>query len=222
MATIASPPKAKGGQYQIQSGDTLWDIAKAVYGDPLRWKEIAKANGIENANRIKPGQTIVLPGTEPTPTPRANPKRGVPVPRSKPPTIAERPSQMGPTDAVPPLPPPSTGAERPLGKPNRGDLTADMLAEGPTDPEMAAADAMDYDEWMAKGRHRVPDTGMPAAKVTPEIASGESFANRQRSQAINMEMIANGGVLKPRRNPARMGAKKPNPLSTLLQALMSQ
>lgn len=47
--------------YEVQSGDTLWGIAKRVYGDPLQWRAIARANSLANPNMIRPGQRLQLP-----------------------------------------------------------------------------------------------------------------------------------------------------------------
>lgn len=51
------------GTRTVRKGDTLWDIAEAVYGNPLRWKAIYEANRqiIAQPNLIYPGQTLVLP-----------------------------------------------------------------------------------------------------------------------------------------------------------------
>ena len=48
--------------YTIQSGDTLWGIAKKYYGSGTEYKRLAEANRdqIPNPNLIYPGQTIVL------------------------------------------------------------------------------------------------------------------------------------------------------------------
>jgi putative chitinase len=48
-------------QHVVKSGDTLSAIAKQYYGDTSRAKDIAKANGIENPDRIQVGWTLVLP-----------------------------------------------------------------------------------------------------------------------------------------------------------------
>lgn len=49
--------------YTIQSGDTLWGIAKKYYGSGTEYKRLAEANRdqIPNPNLIYPGQTIVIP-----------------------------------------------------------------------------------------------------------------------------------------------------------------
>lgn len=50
-----------GGYYQVKPGDTLWDLAKAVYGDGSRWKEIADANPGLTSRGLNPGSQIKLP-----------------------------------------------------------------------------------------------------------------------------------------------------------------
>jgi len=52
---------AAGGTYTVKKGDTFIKIAREVYGDPSRMKDIIAANpGIE-PRKLKVGQTIVLP-----------------------------------------------------------------------------------------------------------------------------------------------------------------
>ena len=59
--TNASP--ALGFGYEVQKGDTLSKIAKTVYGDAGRWKEIWEANKaqIPNPDLIHPGQQLSMP-----------------------------------------------------------------------------------------------------------------------------------------------------------------
>lgn len=63
------------GTYRVRRGDNLSAIAAGLGVDR---NELARANGIRNANRIQPGQTLKLPGkatevarAEPTPPPAA-------------------------------------------------------------------------------------------------------------------------------------------------------
>jgi nucleoid-associated protein YgaU len=51
-------------KYVVKSGDTLSKIAKEVYGDGNRWREILEANKdqIENPSVIRPGWELQLPG----------------------------------------------------------------------------------------------------------------------------------------------------------------
>lgn len=51
-------------KYTIQAGDTLGSIAKKIYKDPMKYKEIAEANHIANPNVISVGQELILPGIE--------------------------------------------------------------------------------------------------------------------------------------------------------------
>lgn len=52
--------------YKIKKGDTLWSIAKRVYGDGSKYKELAEMNGISNPNKIYAGATLSLPGDNKT------------------------------------------------------------------------------------------------------------------------------------------------------------
>lgn len=75
--------------YQVKQGQSLWTIAKA---NPLpgvsvteRIRQIAAASGIKNANKIKAGQVITIPGGKETtvdiPNPRMRPEPKPPAPR---------------------------------------------------------------------------------------------------------------------------------------------
>jgi nucleoid-associated protein YgaU len=57
-----SAPKLGFG-YEVQPGDSLSKIAKQVYGDATRWKEIWEANkaSIPNPDLIHPGQQLSMP-----------------------------------------------------------------------------------------------------------------------------------------------------------------
>ncbi|MFC1528588.1 LysM peptidoglycan-binding domain-containing protein [Candidatus Latescibacterota bacterium] len=47
--------------YVVKKGDTLWDIAIRLYGDPSKWITICEMNPeIKNPNMIYPGQTIII------------------------------------------------------------------------------------------------------------------------------------------------------------------
>jgi nucleoid-associated protein YgaU len=49
--------------YTVKKGDCLWFIAGKVYGNPLKWPKIYKANKgkIKNPDRIDPGQVLEIP-----------------------------------------------------------------------------------------------------------------------------------------------------------------
>ena len=54
-----------GSTYTVKSGDSLWKIAKQLYGSGADWKKIYEANKDvigSNPNLIYPGQTFTIPG----------------------------------------------------------------------------------------------------------------------------------------------------------------
>ena len=50
--------------YTVVGGDSLSKIAKKIYGDASRWKDIFEANKdtIKNPDLIHPGQVLKIPG----------------------------------------------------------------------------------------------------------------------------------------------------------------
>lgn len=50
--------------YTVVGGDSLSKIAKKIYGDAGRWREIFEANKdtIKNPDMIHPGQVLKIPG----------------------------------------------------------------------------------------------------------------------------------------------------------------
>lgn len=92
-------------RYQVKPGQTLWEIAKA---NPIPGKTvtetikiIADASGIKNANKIKAGQVITIPGGEETtvdiPLPRMRPE---PAPAPIPPKLEGAPPGVGANQAA--------------------------------------------------------------------------------------------------------------------------
>ena len=47
--------------YTVRRGDTLSSIAAAAYGDPSKWREVAKANAITDPRRVEPGRVLRVP-----------------------------------------------------------------------------------------------------------------------------------------------------------------
>ncbi len=49
--------------YEVRSGDSLSKIAKRVYGDAGKWRQIFEANTdkLKDPDRIFPGQVLVIP-----------------------------------------------------------------------------------------------------------------------------------------------------------------
>ena len=53
-------------KYVVKPGDTLGKIAKELYGDGSRWREILEANKeqIKDPNLIRPGWELLIPGLD--------------------------------------------------------------------------------------------------------------------------------------------------------------
>jgi nucleoid-associated protein YgaU len=62
-ATTAARPAASGETYTVQSGDSLWRIAKRSLGDESRWREIFELNRntLKSPDRLAIGQVLKLP-----------------------------------------------------------------------------------------------------------------------------------------------------------------
>ncbi len=55
------PVSYSANSYVVQKGDTLWSIAKRVYNDGRRWRDIQSANPGVQPSRLRVGQQILLP-----------------------------------------------------------------------------------------------------------------------------------------------------------------
>lgn len=56
--------QAAAHQYTVKKGDSLATVAKDVYGDASKWKQVYEANKdqVQNPDRIYPGQVLEIPG----------------------------------------------------------------------------------------------------------------------------------------------------------------
>jgi len=52
------PAPSKFGTVKVAEGDTLYRIAKRVYGDGSRWSEIATLNNLSDGKALKPGREL--------------------------------------------------------------------------------------------------------------------------------------------------------------------
>ena len=117
-------PTAPGETYVVKKGDTLWGIAKGLLSDPVLWPRIWEQNPfITDPNRIFPGDTLAVPGSEAVPTEPA-PVATAPVPepskevqaevKAPPPTPVAPPAPPAPPEVrqveIPPVPPASERA----------------------------------------------------------------------------------------------------------------
>ena len=62
MAKAASR-EAESKTYVARRGDTLWDIAKQIYGDPYQYRRLFEANPrvLASPEHIFPGQVLRVP-----------------------------------------------------------------------------------------------------------------------------------------------------------------
>ena len=71
----------ENNRWHVYAGDCLWNIAKSVYNNPYRWREIADANGIpQSSGIIYPHQLLALPGITPGYGGGGNPNASPPSP----------------------------------------------------------------------------------------------------------------------------------------------
>jgi nucleoid-associated protein YgaU len=63
-STVSGP--VAGTTYTVQKGDTLQKISQKFYGTTKNWYKIYKANTdvLKGPDKIRPGQTITIPGAE--------------------------------------------------------------------------------------------------------------------------------------------------------------
>lgn len=59
--SVETPEKPT--KYLVKKGDSLWRIAGKVYGNPLKWPRIYRANKekIKNPNKIYPNMVLTIP-----------------------------------------------------------------------------------------------------------------------------------------------------------------
>ena len=56
-----NPAVTENKTHTVQSGDTLWGIAKKYYGNGAQYPKIASANNVANPNVIQVGQVLAIP-----------------------------------------------------------------------------------------------------------------------------------------------------------------
>lgn len=66
VVPVPVPRAPSAGIHVLQPGDTLQSVSQQHFGTTRRWPEIARLNNITNADRIREGQRLRLPGEETT------------------------------------------------------------------------------------------------------------------------------------------------------------
>lgn len=61
ISAASTEGKPKQKEYTVVSGDNLWNIATAMYGNGYKWVEIAGANKLVNPDLIHAGNVLTLP-----------------------------------------------------------------------------------------------------------------------------------------------------------------
>ncbi len=58
-----TPTSGTHRTYTVKSGDTLWAIAKEIYGSGTKYQKIFEANTdqLDDPDKIRPGQVLVIP-----------------------------------------------------------------------------------------------------------------------------------------------------------------
>ena len=81
---------SNGMHYTIKKGDNLWNLAKKYLGNGANYTQIMKANGWANPNQlIKPGDVIIIPGTQSTSVPQRPSNRVVALRDYKAPSVLD-------------------------------------------------------------------------------------------------------------------------------------
>lgn len=79
-----------GMHYTIKKGDNLWNLAKKYLGNGANYTQIMKANGWTNPNQIiRPGDVIIIPGTQSTSVPQRTSNRVVALRDYKAPSVLD-------------------------------------------------------------------------------------------------------------------------------------
>ncbi len=83
-----TPPSSRTVEYVVQPDDSMWTIAQRWFGDPNRWREIARGNPDINPERLQVGQRLQLPARADTRTVGLNRAASIPATRSMTPVPA--------------------------------------------------------------------------------------------------------------------------------------
>lgn len=119
LSTAVAQATDKPRTYTVKAGDTLFSIARALYGDQAMWAQIYRLNTrvIEDPHWIYPGEVLTLVATEAT---RAVPAEATPPPEPQAPEVRRpepepaRPAAAPPQPERPEIKRPEVQPERPV------------------------------------------------------------------------------------------------------------
>jgi len=60
LAEVQNQKAERTKEYIVQNGESLYVIARKIYGNGFKYVDIAKANNISDPNRIKTGQKLII------------------------------------------------------------------------------------------------------------------------------------------------------------------
>lgn len=60
MATMVPKPPERSKEYVVRNGESLFGIARKVYGNGFRYEDLARDNGIKHPERIRTGQKLTI------------------------------------------------------------------------------------------------------------------------------------------------------------------
>lgn len=60
LASLRQEEKERTKEYVVQNGESLFLIARKIYGNGFKYVDIAKANNIENPDLIRTGQKLTI------------------------------------------------------------------------------------------------------------------------------------------------------------------
>lgn len=208
-------------EYQVQPGDTLYDIAEKTLGDGQRWREIYQDNAStigDDPGLIRPGQRLAIPYDQPSyqeggdyraPQPTSTPSQ-----RVSPPSRGSSVTGVGPFDAAEYG---SAGSIAPSG--SRGTFAKPPMnyASGQTNPEyyssisgpMAGSQTSRYPVSTAPKNQ----AGYSPVEDKLAIARRQQAGAYQRDQAVDMSSPY---------DPSRFNAPNQRPFTQAEQQGMRQ